>query len=113
MIKMKISSAEALRHLKLISHATCRKGISTRWRVEKDQNGNDFAKAQSICWLFCWAKTGRNSEQARAEAHQAFDAIFDQSFNWLDQKLGHNLAREWRYEKGGIESDFYSQIGRK
>ena len=110
MLKMKVSPVEALKHLNRIDHATCQRGVSTRWRVGKDQNGIDFATAQSICWLFCWAKTGMNSATARVQAHRAFDAIFDQPFNWLDQKLDHALARKWRYAAGDIESDFYSHI---
>ena len=111
MIKLKISSAEALKHLKLIEHATCRKGISTCWQVSKDQNGDDFAPAQSICWLFCWAKTGLNSERARAQARKAFDSIFDQPFGRLEQRLDHELAKTWRYAEGNIENSFYSHIG--
>ena len=112
-IKMKISRAEAAKHLKLIDHRTCQKGISTCWQVRKDQNGKDFATAQSICWLFCWAKTGMNSETARGQARRAFNAIFDQTFNHLERRLNHGRARTWRYAKGNIESDFYSHIGRK
>lgn len=110
MIKMKTSSAEALRHLKLIEHATCIKGISTRWRVSKDQNGDDFVPAQSVCWLFCWAKTGMNSEKARGQARRAFDSIFDQPFDRIERRLDHERTRTWRYAEGDIENDFYSHI---
>lgn len=113
MIKMKIPPHEALKLLKLIDHGTCQKGISTRWRVQKDQNGNDFVPAQSICWLFCWAKTGMNSEKAREQARRAFDAIFDQPFDGLERRLNHEWARVWRYAKGNLEPYFHSHIGRK
>ena len=111
MINMKISPVEALKHLKRIDHGTCQKGVSTRWRVRKDQNGKKFATAQSICWLYCWAKTGMNSETARVQAHRAFDAIFDQPFNRLERRLNHKRARTWRYAAGNIENQFYSHIG--
>lgn len=113
MIKMKISPAEALKHLKLIELATCRKGISTRWQVKKDKNGDDFVPAQSVCWLYCWAKTGRNSEKAREQARNAFDSIFDQPFDRLERRLDHQRARAWRYDEGNIEKYFYSHIGGK
>lgn len=113
MIKMKSSSAEALKHLKLIEHATCRKGISTRWQVSKDQNGDDFVPAQSVCWLFCWAKTGMNSERAREQARKAFDSIFDQPFDRLERQLDHERARTWRYAESDIENEFYSHIAKK
>lgn len=110
MIKMKIPPVEALKYLKLIEHATCRKGILTRWQLSKDQNGDDFVPAQSVCWLFCWAKTGMNSEKAREQARKAFDSIFDQPFDRLEQRLDHERARTWRYDEGNIEKYFYSHI---
>ncbi len=113
MLKMKVPVVEALKHLKLIDHRTCQKGILTRWHVRKDQSGKDFVTAQSICWLFCWAKTGMNSETARGQARRAFNAIFDQTFDRLERRLDHEWAIIWRYEKSNIEKNFYSHIASK
>ena len=77
---------------------------------DSNGNGNVQATAQSICWLYCWAKTGQNSDKAAKQARRAFDAIFDRSYSWLDGRLRHENAQKFRYDPGNIEAEFYSAI---
>ena len=107
MIRVKLSAKDALVEIQRIEHATCQKSVSTNWSIDKDK------LPQSICWLFCWAKTGMNSEKAREQSQLAFDAIFSPQFDWFCCRLDHSAAREWRYSKGNVEDDFYSCIGRE
>jgi len=51
-------------------------------------------RAQSVLWLFCWAKTGMNSEEARQVSAQIFDEILPITFAKFDAVLVTNtLAR--------------------
>ncbi len=61
--------------------------------------------AQSICWLYCWAKTGMNSANAAQQSRQAFNQIFDRPYEWFDARVPHEWARVARYRTVDIESD--------
>ena len=105
-------------------HKTFKKGLEKHWRTYKDQNGKERVTAQSICWLFCWAKTGMNSEYAEKQARSVFDNIFDHTHQWLEGRLGrlgrpspgyreatgHERAQDLRYKKGDIEEEFDSLL---
>ena len=111
MIRMIVSAQRARIEISRIGHAKCQEAAATNWETRKDKNGEDYATAQSICWLFCWGKTGMNSRKASIQARVAFNTIFDRSYNWLSRRLDHELARELRYQEGDIEHTFYSSIG--
>ena len=73
------------------------------WHIYRDENGQEQARAQSICWLYCWAETGGGSPRAREVARQAFDNIFDRSFDWLHPRLPSGEARRLRYEPESLD----------
>ena len=110
MIKLKVSPNLAEQKIRLIEHPVCNRGADKHWNVKCDKNGNYFATPQSICWLFCWAKTGKGSIKAQDQSRKAFDEIFEPSFGWLDSRLDHKLATVWRYSKNSIESVFFAHI---
>lgn len=98
---------EARKQLLSIPHNTCTKGINKHWKV--DQDGT--VRAQSVLWLFCWAKTGQKSEKARQAAVRVFDKILSRDFADLDAVLEHKYAREDRYSPRNIEEEFEQRIG--
>ena len=99
---LRVSAEEARRQVLSIPHKSCAKGIVDHWKV--DQDGT--VRAQSVLWLFCWAKTGMNSEQARQASVRVFDTILPISFADLDAVLDHTFARESRYTSRDIEDEF-------
>lgn len=71
-------------------------------------------RAQSICWLYCWAVTGMESSRAQEAARQAFDNIFDRSYDWLHPRLmPSGKAEKLGYgpESSDIEREFADIIG--
>lgn len=101
-MQLKVSVEEAQRQVVSIPHKSCVKGAVDNWKV--DRHGN--VRAQSVLWLFCWAKTGMNSEQARQASARVFDQILPVRFVDLDAALDHTYARESRYTSRNIEDDF-------
>jgi hypothetical protein len=107
-ISLIVSTEVAEKQLRSILHPICLQGITTRWRVNKDGT----VPAQSVCWLFCWAKTGQRSEQARLASIRALDHILSKNFKELDAVLDHEYARKVRYFslKRDIEEEFQRRI---
>ncbi len=97
-IRMKVSASEAAREISQIEHKTCQRGLERYWTTYQDNTGKDQATAQSICWLSCWAKTGRGSRKALTQAQHAFDDIFDQPHDWLTARLPQEDAKRLRYK---------------
>ena len=108
MIKMRITQHDARRLLREIPHKSCQKAIKSCW-VEGGAAG---VTAQSICWLYCWAKTGMNSIEAAQTSQHAFDQIFDRPYEWFNARMPHEWARRARYVHGDIESELLSMLSR-
>jgi hypothetical protein len=100
-LKESKSPADARRLLLSIPHKTCEKGIANNWEVASDGR----VRAQSVFWLFCWAKTGMNSQQAREVAVRVFDEILPISFAQFDAAVDHEYARVARYASHDIERE--------
>jgi hypothetical protein len=83
-----------------IPHKSCAKAADEHWKVSPDGT----VRAQSVYWLYCWAKTGMNSEDARLVAISVFDQILPVRFTAFDAVVDHSSARELRYASGDIES---------
>jgi hypothetical protein len=101
MIRMRTTLGEAHRLIRQIPHNSCQSAVERCWI----EGGNAGVTAQSICWLYCWAKTGMNSADAADVARQAFDQIFDKPYVWFDARVSHEWARKARYQHGDIESE--------
>ena len=113
-ISMRVSSREAAEEISRIPHGNCQRGFETRWHIYRDENGREQARAQSICWLYCWAATGQGSLGAQEAARQAFDNIFDRTYDWLHARLmPSGKAEQLRYRPEGsdIEQEFADIIG--
>ena len=71
MIQMQVTPEEARKLIGSIPHKTCQTGLQKNWR----EGGKAGVTAQSICWLYCWAKTGMNSSDAAIQARRAFNKM--------------------------------------
>lgn len=102
MIQIKVSSKQLSNYLNGITHKTFQQGLINHWVVYK----NNCVNAQSVFWLFCWAKTGMNSQSSMKQVQNIFDNIFkDINFRDFDKLVPHKEARKLRYRKGNIEHE--------
>jgi hypothetical protein len=102
MVQLIVTKEEALLKLRSIFHQTCQKGIENYWHV----NANDSVNAQSVCWLYCWAKTGMGSDKAKLEAQEAFNTVLNINFNDFDTcPDAYEWARKRRCKKGDIDKE--------
>jgi len=100
LIKLRVAPDDAQKILRMVDHGKYLDALDSHWQVFEDGH----PRAQSICWLFCWSKTGINSKRAAQEATKVFNRLFDKSFEWFDRRVPHNWARSARY-KHNIESE--------
>jgi hypothetical protein len=105
-MKLKTSPEEAKRLILSIPHKTCAKAMEGHWKV--DASGDVLA--QGVLWLFCWAKTGMSSEDARIVAAQVFDKMMPTSFAQFDAVVDHEYARECRYTSRDIELELEGKL---
>jgi hypothetical protein len=77
-----ISNEDAKRGLQSIPHIICQRAIDRNWIVDKSGN----VSIQSLCWLYCWGRTGLNSIAAANRARVVFDEIMNINYNTLDAK---------------------------
>lgn len=101
MVKLKVEKKELENLFGEIKHDTFQKALAEHWKVK-----GQYITAQSICWLFCWAKTGMNSQNAMEQSRQVFDKVFSTvTFSDFDKKVPHEWAREARYRTDNIEKE--------
>lgn len=105
-MKLQLSPEHAYRRLAAVEHARFQQALPQYWHV--DTHGH--VRAQAILWLFCWAKTGLNSERTADEVREAFNQIFDHPYAWLETRIPHEYARRARYVTGDIEAEFRAKL---
>jgi len=89
-MKLKITFKESIELLKTITHKTFLQAIDKHWK-KIDTNE---VEAQSVCWLFCWAKEGKGSVKVENQARQVFDKIFGEgTFVLFEKKITHEWAK--------------------
>jgi hypothetical protein len=106
MMKLKVSPEQAYRRLAAIAHTRFQQALPRYWHVD----GQGRLQAQTILWLYCWAKTGLNSEQTAQDVRNAMNAIFDHPYAWLETRIAHDYARKARYATGDIEAEFQAKL---
>ena len=99
-VHLTVSPEDALNELKSVRHQTFLKALDNYWHVEVPNR----VKAQSVCWLFCWAKTGMKSKGAAIASKQVFNKILDIRYERFDKLVGLEWARDNRKKPGNIES---------
>lgn len=103
---LKVSRDQAVARLEGIPHQRCRDGIPLHWHVDDDGH----VQAQSVCWLYCWGKTGMGSLDAAHEAQRVFNGILDISFNSFDACIDHEWARWARYADEDLEDELNNKL---
>ena len=109
---LRVSGQEARSILESVEHGSFRRSLRTAWKVQLDENGSERVRAQSICWLFCWGAAEGLSMKTARQAREAFDKIFLRSYDWWSARLSISCAKKFRYQKGDIELEFRSALGR-
>lgn len=94
MIKLRVAEREADKVLQEVPHQAFQKALVRHWEMLSATE----VSTKSVCWQFCWAKTGMGSLKAEDGARTAFDAILDISFEEFNTIVGHDLARLARYK---------------
>lgn len=102
---LKVDGPTAEKLLSQVTHSAFRKGFDKNWCVLKTAE----VPAHSICWLFCWAKTGMNSEDTAKQIERIFNQIFDPGYTWLDSHIDHGTARRLRYSRSGKAEGQFAQ----
>jgi hypothetical protein len=110
-MKLKIPKTQADLLLNGIGNSRFQNG-RIHWKVDK----NDIVKAQSVLWLFCWAKASAspasNWNQTGHAVIKIFDQLFDVPFHDFDHCNHINLrwARDNRYTSKDIETDLTTRL---
>ena len=101
MPRLKCSAHEAQVALEAVPHKRFQDVLTVHWHV--DGAGN--IDGRSVCWLFCWAKTGMGSQKAAERAQEAFEQVVDVSYSLFDARVDHEWAREKRYSSRPIDDE--------
>jgi hypothetical protein len=107
-MQLRKSTDETRKLVLSIPHKTCARAFEENWKV----GPNGTVRAQSVLWLFCWAKTGMNSEYARQAAMRVFDEILEVSFAQFNAAVDHEYARKARYASHDIEIELEEILSR-
>ena len=95
------SAHEAQVELEAVPHKRFHDVLAIHWHVD----GAGHIDGRSVCWLFCWAKTGMGSPKAAEAAQQAFEQVVDVSYSLFDARVEHEWAREKRYSGKPIDEE--------
>jgi len=107
MLKLRVSQQEALTALARVPHDTFQRARPKHWLVDVD----GFVDGRSVCWLYCWAKTGMGSRDAAKVAEHAFDKIFDIPFRVVAAKVPHEWARSAREASRSVDAELDAMLG--
>jgi len=100
-----VRPSAALAQLRGIAHARCQAAIRNHWHAT-----GKTVSPQSVCWLFCWAKTGLGSQRAAEEARRVFDCILSIGFDAFDARVPHSWARAARYATGDLTDELATRL---
>ncbi len=107
MFKLKDKQWEVLNG---VNHATFQSASVGHW----DNEVKSCVPAQSVCWLFCWAKTGEGSPEAKQQAENLFNQVFaDFKFADFDKKVTYQWALDHRYDKDDCDAKLAEKLGIK
>jgi len=93
-LRLTVSPQHTLRLLRQVEHKMFSDALEANWELE-----HRTVTPQSVCWLFCWAKTGINSRRTAEHCRRLFNKIFDGAYSDLDCASFHKFARKFRYQR--------------
>jgi hypothetical protein len=82
-----------------VSHDTFQQGIERHWKVDAEGR----VDGRSVCWLYCWAKSGMSRPDVARWARRAFNSIFDVSFERFDARVPYAWAQAARYSSSSVD----------
>lgn len=99
MVKINLPSESIDSLLNSVEHVSFQRSRNKNWIFDSKKN---TVTASSICWLFCWAKTGMSSDSAREQSRIVFNELLRNSslnitFDSCDKETVHVQARLNRY----------------
>lgn len=103
-----VTNEEAAQLIEAIPNRTCVDASRNHWIVSDEGN----ARAQSVLWLFCWAKTGMGRKNAERAARETFDLLFPIKFAEFDARIAHQYARDNRYSEYDLEAELATRLYR-
>jgi len=101
MAHLRCPAREAQDALAAVPHKRFQDVLAGHWHVDAD----GAIDGRSVCWLYCWAKTGMGSLKAAEAAQQAFDQVVDVDYSLFDARVDHEWAREKRYAGAPIDAE--------
>jgi len=101
MAHLRCPAREAQEALAAVPHKRFQDVLAGHWHVDAD----GAIDGRSVCWLYCWAKTGMGSLNAAEAAQQAFDQVVDVGYSLFDARVDHEWAREKRYAGAPIDAE--------
>ena len=72
MAHLRCPAREAPEALAAVPHKRFQDVLAGHWHVDAD----GAIDGRSVCWLYCWAKTGMGSLKAAEAAQAAFDQVW-------------------------------------
>jgi hypothetical protein len=106
MVQLRCPAREAQEALAAVPHKRFQDVLAGHWRVDAD----GAIDGRSVCWLYCWAKTGMGSLKAAEGARQAFDQVVDVDYSLFDARVDHEWAREKRYADAPIDAELQALL---
>ena len=93
MISLRVSPEEALLAFARVPHPRFQDAIGKYWNVDDD---GVHVHSQSVCWLFCWAKSDTYHEETAERAREAFNQLLTVSFEDFDHAVDLKTAQKYR-----------------
>ena len=98
MPNLRVSKEEAMMQLTKVSHLKFQNSLKEGyWKVNERH-----VEAKSVCWLYCWGRTGNHSTKTAEACRQAFNDLLDVRFEDFENDSDKdfiNWARANRYEE--------------
>jgi energy-coupling factor transporter ATP-binding protein EcfA2 len=94
MISLRVSQEDALIAFARVPHPRFQNAIGKYWHVDDD---GVHVHSQSVCWLFCWAKSDTYHEESAEQAREAFNQLLTVSFEDFDRAVDLKTAQKYRY----------------
>lgn len=103
MTSLKVSEQEARIIFERVPHLRFQHAVSRNWKVDRE----GAVDGRSVCWLYCWAKTGMSSLSAAEASREVFDRVLTTSFDRFNAVVDHEWARRARYssDRSSVESE--------
>jgi hypothetical protein len=109
MIRLTVTPADAGARLDEIENDRFHSAVAGHWTLADEP----CVPIPTVCWLFCWAKTGGNSQPTAEALRPVFTSLLDISYEEFDNCVPHQWARNSRYSTRDLESELRVYLQRR